>query len=289
MVVDRLEVFTADRGRLFGLAYRMLGEASEAEDVLQDAFLRWQQATGVERPAAWLTTVVTRLCLTRLDSARARRETYVGQWLPEPVDTSGGALGPMETVEQRESVSLGVLVLLEQLTPPERAVFVLREAFDHRHGEIAEILGIDEAHSRQLLRRARTHVRDGRRRFDHDPDRQSALVQRFFAATVSGDLADLEELLAADAVAWADGGGSQAARRPIVGADKVQRYLLGLTHRPEAEGVDFAMREINGAPAMVVTRGDTVVGVFSADLVDERVAAVRLFVHPEKLGRAIAT
>lgn len=279
-----LLAFQAHRGRLHGLAYRMLGETAEAEDVLQDAYLRWRLSTGVENPAAWLTTVVTRLCLNRIDSARARRESSVGQWLPEPVDTSAGALGPMETVEQRESVSLGLLVLLEALSPPERAVFVLREAFGHSHGEIAEILGVEESHSRQLLSRARRRVAEDRDRFDHRPQEHATLLERFIAASLHGDLAELETLLTDEVVAWADGGGQQAARRPIVGTDRVARYLVGLSRRPEAAGVDMALREINGYPAIVVTRADEVVAVIAADAVDGRVAALRIIVDPDKLG-----
>ncbi|MEO3930132.1 sigma-70 family RNA polymerase sigma factor [Micromonosporaceae bacterium B7E4] len=156
---ERLERFEANRRRLFGVAYRLLGEASEAEDVVQDAYLRWERSDSVVSPEAWLTRVVTNLCLDRLTSARAQRERYVGPWLPEPVLTGGGALDPLETVEQRELLSLGMLVLLERLTPPERAVFVLREAFGHGHREIAEILEVNEPHV--IGDAAAAHTRDG--------------------------------------------------------------------------------------------------------------------------------
>jgi RNA polymerase sigma-70 factor (ECF subfamily) len=159
--------------------------------------------------------VVTNLCLDRLTSARAQRQRYVGTWLPEPVFTDGGVLGPLETVEQRESVSLGMLVLLERLTPPERAAFVLREAFGHSHREIAEILELDEAHVRQLYRRARTHVGAARKRFDATPEQRRKLLERFLAATLDGDVQELERLLANDVVAWADGGGKAPATRRL--------------------------------------------------------------------------
>ena len=148
---DRLALFEASRPRLFGLAYRMLGEAAEAEDVVQDACLRWAKSDDVAVPEAWLTKVVTNLCLNRLTTARARRETYIGPWLPEPVGTANGELGPLDTVERKDSVSFGVLVMLERLTPPERAVFILREAFGYTHREIAELLSIDERQLREYL------------------------------------------------------------------------------------------------------------------------------------------
>jgi RNA polymerase sigma factor (sigma-70 family) len=184
-------MFEASRQRLFGLAYRLLGEATEAEDVVQDAYLRWMNSHDVAVPEAWLTTVVTNLCLNRLTSARARRESYVGPWLPQPVVTADGALGPLETVELRDSVSLGVLVLLERLTPAERAVFVLREAFGHSHREIAAILAMEEAHSRQLYRRARDHVGNPRKRFDADQRDRDRILQSLLAASADGDVARL--------------------------------------------------------------------------------------------------
>ncbi|NIH84480.1 sigma-70 family RNA polymerase sigma factor [Amycolatopsis granulosa] len=191
--MDPLARFEAGRPRLFGLAYRLLGEAAEAEDVVQEAYLRWHAATGVEVPEAWLSKVVTNLCLNRLTSARARREVYLGPWLPEPVFTDRG---PLEIAEQRDSLSLGLLVLLERLTPPERATFVLREAFGHSHREIGEVLDLDEAHVRQLYRRARQHVARGRTRFTATAEQRRALVEQFLAATVAGDVAGLERLLA---------------------------------------------------------------------------------------------
>lgn len=284
-----VEVFEDQRSRLFGLAYRMLGSATEAEDVVQDAFLRWHKADRVEVPAAWLTKVVTNLCLNRLTSARATRERYVGTWLPEPVLTDGGVLGPLETVEQRDMVSLGFLVLLERLSPPERAVFVLREAFGHHHREIAEILDFDEAHSRQLHSRARKHIAEVRKRFAADQEQHRRIVDRFLAATLEGDVAGLERLLADDVVSWADGGGqTTAARRPIVGKDKVLRYLLGFHARPEAALVATKVAEVNGEPAALIWFGDGLAAVFAPEINDGVITAVRLVINPAKLAYADA-
>jgi RNA polymerase sigma-70 factor (TIGR02957 family) len=285
------EGFERERGRLFGVAYRLLGSAAEAEDVVQDAFLRWHNADreAIEVPAAWLTTVVTNLCLTRLTSARVRRERYVGTWLPEPVLTGDGVLGPLETVEQRDSVSLGMLVLLERLTPLERAVFVLREAFGHHHREIAGMLDIDEANSRQLHSRARKHVTDARTRFKADKAQHRRIVERFLAATLTGDLAGLEKLLSEDVVSWADGGGTvTAARRPIVGKDKVSRYLHGFHRRPEVALVRGEIAEVNGEPAALLRLNGTLAAIVALDFDRDLVTDVRLLVNPSKLAFATA-
>lgn len=284
---EKLARFEAERGRLFGLAYRMLGEASEAEDVVQDAYLRWEASASVEVPGAWLTKVVTNLCLNRLTSARARRERYVGPWLPEPVFTDGSVLGPLETVEQRDSVSLGMLVLLERLTPPERAVFVLREAFDYGHREIAEILDLDEAHVRQLYRRAREHVGESRKRFTPSLEQQKKIVERFLAATLDGDVVGLERLLAEDAVSWADGGGkAMAARQPVFGRDRVVRLLAGLARHPRAAGAELEIGLVNGEPAVVVHEAGVLTSVIVPEVVGDRVVAVRAVANPDKLAFA---
>ncbi|MGQ0772958.1 MAG: RNA polymerase sigma factor SigJ [Pseudonocardiales bacterium] len=288
METDRLAQFEASRRRLFGLAYRLLGEAAEAEDVVQDAYLRWAQSHEVAVAEAWLIKVVTNLCLNRLTSARVRRERYVGPWLPEPVLTTNGSLGPLETVEQRDSVSIGMLVLLERLTPPERAVFVLREAFGYRHAEIAGILDVSEEHSRQLHRRARLHVGEQRKRFDTDGAQRTRILERFLAATMHGDLAGLEQLLAEDVVAWADGGGTTAARRPISGRNKVLRYLLGLATRSEAARLAAAVVEINGGPAIAYRVQGTLRAVTGLDSIGGRIVAVRTIINPDKLAFAAA-
>ncbi|MGP4086361.1 RNA polymerase sigma-70 factor [Streptomyces sp. KR55] len=277
--------FESHRPRLFGLAYRMLGSAHEAEDTVQDAYLRFSGAdrADIEQPAAWLAKVVTNLCLTRLTSARARREQYVGTWLPEPVVTSDGALGPLESAEQRDAVSMAMLVLLERLTPTERAVYVLREAFGYGHREIAGALDLSEANCRQLYRRAVQRVAAEESRFDAPPELQEELVATFVTAARDGDLSGLEKLLAADVTWWSDGGGKvTAALRPIEGREKVLRFLAG-GPRTFAAGLDFAMAEINGADGLAVWAGDTLVAVVSVELRDGLIADLRAVVNPDKL------
>jgi RNA polymerase sigma-70 factor (TIGR02957 family) len=286
---ERLERFEANRRRLFGLAYRMLGEASEADDVVQDAYLRWERNDTAISPEAWLTKVVTNLCLNRLTSARARREQYVGTWLPEPVLTepAGGVLGPLETVEQRESLSLGMLVLLERLTPPERAVFVLREAFGHSHREIAEILELDEVHARQLYRRAQQHVGAERRRFDAAPDQHRKLLERFLEATLDGDVPALERMLADDVVIWSDGGGkAPAARRPVAGRTNVLRALLTLGTHPMRPRMTFTVEMVNGGPALMIRLDDRLAAVVVPELDGGRIAAIHGVTNPDKLSFA---
>ncbi|MGH3771721.1 MAG: RNA polymerase sigma-70 factor [Pseudonocardiaceae bacterium] len=285
-VPDEVREFEAARPRLFALAYRLLGSASEAEDAVQDTFLRWNSVdrAAVMTPAAWLAKVVTNLCLNRLTSASARREEYVGPWLPEPVLTADSPLGPMETAEQRESVSLALLVLLERLTPAQRAVFVLREAFAYSHREIADILGLTEANSQQLYRRARARVGTERPRFDASRDQGRRIAERFLAAARGGDLAGLERLLAADVVAWADGGGkAAAARRPVRGAEQVARYLTGWMSRP-LPGLEIVIAEVNGQPGILGAAGGRVLAVMVLEVTGGRVGAVRTIANPDKLS-----
>lgn len=277
--------FESHRPRLFGLAYRMLGSAADAEDTVQDAYLRFSGAdrTAIGRPAAWLAKVVTNLCLTRLTSARARRERYPGTWLPEPVATSDGTLGPLESAEQRDAVSLALLVLLERLTPTERAVYVLREAFAYGHREIADVLDLTEANCRQLYRRAVRRVASPETRFEAAPGRQEELVRAFLTAAREGDVAGLEKLLAAEVTWWGDGGGKvTAALRPVQGCEKVVRFLAGLLKR-FAAGVDFTVAEVNGASALAAWEGDALVGVVSFELREGLIANVRAVVNPDKL------
>jgi RNA polymerase sigma-70 factor (ECF subfamily) len=280
---ERLQRFEANRRRLFGVAYRMLGEASEAEDVVQDAYLRWERYDTAISPEAWLTKVVTNLCLDRLTSARVQRERYVGPWLPEPVIADGRALDPVETVEQRESLSLGMLVLLERLTPPERAVFVLREAFGHSHRDIAEILEVNEPHVRQLYRRAQHHVAAARRRFTAAPEQQRKLLERFLEATLRGDVPALEAMLTEDVIAWADGGGKAGAvRRPLVGREQVLRYLLALAGY--AQRIRLTPDVVNGESAVVVYLDGRLSGVTVLEFDGDRIAAIRTIANPDKLA-----
>ncbi|WP_205863211.1 RNA polymerase sigma-70 factor [Planosporangium thailandense] len=284
-VVELLAEFEDQRSRLFGLAYRLLGSAEEAEDVVQDTFIRW---SGVDRaaivaPSAWLAKVVTNLCLNRLTAARVQRERYVGSWLPEPVLTEDGA-GPLETAEMRDSISFGVLVLLERLTPAERAVFVLREAFGYHHREIADILTLSEANCRQLHRRARQRVGEAEPRFRADRRQRHRLVERFVAAARDGDLSGLERLLAVDVASWADGGGKvTTARRPVLGRDRVARYIAGGTLR-YAAGMDIVVAEVNGEPSVLAWAGGVLAGVLVPEIADEQIAVLRIVANPDKLG-----
>ncbi|MEU9480075.1 RNA polymerase sigma-70 factor [Streptomyces sp. NPDC048191] len=278
--------FESHRPRLFGLAYRLLGSAHEAEDAVQDAYLRFSGAdrASIEHPGAWLAKAVTNLCLTRLTSARARREEYPGTWLPEPVVTSDGTLGPLESVERREQVSMALLVLLERLTPTERAVYVLREAFGYAHRDIAGVLDLSEANCRQLYRRAVARVAVPEGRFEPAPQRQEELVMSFLTAAREGDLAGLEKLLAADVTYWGDGGGKvSAVRRPIEGREKVVRFLVGGAERFTG-GLDIVVMEVNGASALAGWAGDVLVGVAAFELRDGLIAHVRTVMNPDKLA-----
>ncbi|WP_084654208.1 RNA polymerase sigma-70 factor [Nocardia altamirensis] len=286
MEPDGVREFVGHRPRLFALAYRMLGSAAEAEDAVQETYLRWDAAdrSRIRAAEAWLTTVLVNHCRTELVSARARRETYAGPWLPEPVPTAHGELGPLETVEEREQVSLALLTALERLTPVERAVFVLREAFGYAHREIADMLTISESNSQQIFRRAGIRVREGRARFDIPPEHAGELIQRFLKAARNGDLEALEEMLTADVVSTADGGGQvNAARRPVVGAKQVARYLAGL-FRWEVPGWEIRVEEVNGAPAAVARIEGAPLAVVAVEFVGGAVATLRLVVNPEKLA-----
>ncbi|MFF3457372.1 RNA polymerase sigma-70 factor [Streptomyces sp. NPDC002730] len=285
MTSGTAEEFTAHRPRMFGLAYRLLGSAEEAEDAVQDAYLRWSGAdrAAIEHPGAWLARVVTNLCLNRLTSARVQREQYVGPWLPEPVFTQDGSLGPMESAEQRDAVSTALLVLLERLTPTERAVYVLREAFGYGHRDIAGVLNLSEANCRQLYRRAVQRVATCDARFTPAAERQHELVESFVMAAREGDLAGLEKLLAKDVTWWSDGGGKvTAARRPIVGRETVVRFLVGGAQR-FAGGWDLTVAEVNGAPALVAHAAEQLIAVASFELRDGVIARVRVVVNPDKL------
>lgn len=285
-MTDLAAEFEAQRPKLFGLAYRLLGSASEAEDAVQDAYLRLHRAdhAAIRSLSAWLTKTVTNVCLNQLTSARSRRETYPGPWLPEAVFTADGALGPLETAELRDSVSVALLTLMERLSPAERAAFVLREAFGYSHAEIAEILDTSEANSRQLHRRARQRLDRHEPRFRPDPAHWRTLVERFMDAARGGDVAGLAEMLADNVSSTADGGGQVgAARRVVTGRDRVARYLAGSFGRPVADvRLDFDT-EINGEPAVLAFIGATLAGVLFFEIADDRVAQLRLVANPDKL------
>lgn len=246
--VDRFE---AARPRLGAIAYRLLGSASEAEDAVQETYLRWQAADvgRIEVPEAWLTKVLTNLCLNQLTSARARRETYVGQWLPEPLLEGDPMLGPAETAEQRESVSYAVMVLLERLSPNERAVYVLREAFAYSHREIAEILDLNEAASQQIFHRAKKHVAQGRARVEIDEVAVRRIVEEFLAAATSGETQPLIKLLTSDAVAVGDGGGKvPPGPVPSRAHARWRSSCAGCSSRPRPRGIWPGVRPTSTPP-----------------------------------------
>lgn len=279
---EHVRTFEAARPRLQAIAYRMLGTVADAEDAVQDTYVRWSGADhgGVREPAAWLTRVLTNVCLNRLTSARARREEYVGPWLPEPVVTEHA----LATLAERESVSMAMLVVLERLTPPERAVFVLREAFGYPHAEIAEMLEVTEAHSQQLYRRARGHVAQGRARFTTSVEQAQRITDRFLEAARGGDQERLRSLFVDDVVAWADGGGrATAARKPVSGADRVARYLGWMSR--DIPGLGVHRLEVNGAPGIVATFDGVPALAVSLHVVEGRIADIYLVANPDKLTR----
>jgi len=295
--VGDVELFEAARARLGAIAYRLLGAAGEAEDAVQETFLRWQAADRdrIEVPEAWLTKVLTNLCLNQLTSARARRETYVGPWLPEPLLAGDPLLGPADTVEQRESVSIAVLTLMERLTPNERAVYVLREAFDYPHREIAEILDLTEASSQQIYHRAKKHVADGRTRTAVDEAAARRIVEEFLAAATSGRTEPLVKLLTGDAIAIGDGGGKVPARTTAyAGALAVAKFLRGqfkpAEHKLALIGgrPDLYAAVANGEPAIVVLVDGQVVGLMVLDVTADGIIAVRTAANPDKLVRVTA-
>ncbi|ATW48815.1 RNA polymerase sigma-70 factor [Streptomyces peucetius] len=284
--MDKAQQFEEYRPRLFSLAYRMLGSAAEAEDAVQDAYLRWHGAEPgqVTAPGPWLAKVLTNLCLNRLTSARMRRVEYVGPWLPEPVRTDDGTLGPMETAEQREAVSLAMLVLMERLTPPERATVVLRDAFGYSHRDIAGVIGCSEANARQLYRRAKQHLTDGREKLVSPRESSSGLLARFLDAAAQGAMTQLEALLADDVVAWSDGGGKvSAARRPVVGREKVARFLAGLVARFSA-GVRMEIVEANGSAVVLGREGGELTSLSALEAGEAGIIGIRIIRNPDKLA-----
>lgn len=274
------DVFEAERHKLLGIAYRMLGSVASAEDVVQETWVRWSTASGVAAPGAWLVTVCTRLCVDELRSARVRREEHVGPWLPEP----WVAYTPPEPGLRDESLSMAFLVLLEALSPRERAAFLLREVFEEDYGRIAEVLDVSLAGARQLVKRARDAVDADRPRFEVDPTAQAALLVAFGAACASGDLAALERLLSDGIVATGDGGGRAfAARRPIVGRAAVARFVMGL-FRKRPPGVTMEPAWVNAQIGMVVRVDGVVTTVLSLGSRDGLVDRWWAVVDPWKLG-----
>ncbi|MFD0021569.1 RNA polymerase sigma factor SigJ [Streptomyces sp. NPDC058382] len=278
-------VFEQHRALLLGVAYRMLGSFADAEDVVQEAWLRWsaEDRSAVEKPDRFLVTVVTRLSIDRMRLAYRQRETHVGPWLPEPVLTDERhPLGPADTAAQRETLSLAMLRLLQRLSVPERAVFVLREAFDLPYEEIGGILGLKEAHARQLYRRGSARLSAGRDRFTADPGVHRDLVERFLAAARTGNRAALEGLLAKDVTLWSDSGGKvSAALRPVSGAERVARLLAGTIAKHAS--VDFRVAELNGQSGLQVRLGARW-QICAFEIADGRITGVQWMANPDKLA-----
>ncbi|MEU5553954.1 MULTISPECIES: RNA polymerase sigma factor SigJ [unclassified Micromonospora] len=274
----------AHRPMLLGLAYRLLGSRHDAEDVLQETYLRWARVdrSRVTEPRRYLSRVVTHLSMDRLRARQATREAYVGQWLPEPVPTAPSPFGPLERAELRDSLSTALLHLLERLTPPERAVYVLHTAFELPYAEIAELLDRSVEDCRQLHHRAAARIGREQRRFTADRAEQERLLEAFIAAAGEGDLRRLTELVAADAIAWSDGGGRvSAARNPITGADRVVRFLLGV--REKGWPLTVHRTELNGQPAaVVITAGGSRYAVMLGTA-DGRITDIFLVANPDKL------
>ncbi|MFL6136344.1 MAG: RNA polymerase sigma factor SigJ [Frankiaceae bacterium] len=276
------EIFAEHRDLLFAVAYRMLGSVADAEDLVQDAWLRWtsDDRSGIARPRAYLVQITTRLALDRLRSARSTRETYVGPWLPEPLLVEPDA---SERVALSESVSVGMMVVLETLSPLERAVFVLREAFGFSYGEIAEAIGRDDAAVRQLSHRARRHVQERRPRYEPDAVTHRQVSERFLAACTGGDMRALLDLLAPGVVLVADSGGlARAPRRPIHGADKVARFLASVIGDVPGDWT-IQQRFVNGGPGVVGFARDQALGTYALTVVDGRIEAIHMVVNPHKL------
>ena len=282
-------LFEHHRSRLFGLAYRMLGTPADAEDVVHDAWLRLhaQDLATLDDPEAWLVTVTTRLALDRLRRAKAEREHYTGPWLPEPLvpDTEH----PDAALERGESLTLSFLLLLERLSPDERAAFLLREVFDYSHAEAAAILEIGEDACRQRVHRAKTRLRQDRPRFHVDESAQRRLLQRFVAAMAEPTLDSLRALFAEDAVHISDGGGiARATLRPLHGADRLAQLYLQIGRNLGGPGVRYELVTLNGAPALFLRDGDALTTAMWIECDGERITAIHALRHPGKLARRLA-
>jgi RNA polymerase sigma-70 factor (ECF subfamily) len=282
----RLATFSQYRGLLFSVAYRMLGSVADAEDMVQETFIRWQQAANneIRSPRAFLVTVITRLSINQLQSARVRREEYVGEWLPEPLVT-GPEIDPLGVLKVDESLSMAFLLLLERLTPMERAVFLLREVFEYEYEEIATVLGQSEANCRQILRRARQHVGDIRRRFDASAREHDDLLKRFIQATRSGDMKGLVELLSSEVVLHTDGGGKAVAlAKEVRGANKVAGTIIERMATTLLKNLVARMTRINGKPGLVSYLNGKPFSALTVDFRDGVAHAIYVVTNPEKLA-----
>ena len=283
----RIEDFERHRSLLFSIAYRMLGSVADAEDIVQEAYLRWREVPEAEvrSPKSYLAAVVTRLSIDRLRSAQVQREEYIGPWLPEPLVTNRAEEGA-DLVEVDESLSLAFLVVLESLNPVERAVFLLREVFDYDYEEISGIVGKSEANCRQIARRARSAVAARRPRFERSPEQEERLTRRFVETCMSGDMEGLLKLLSEDVTLWSDGGGKVAAAPyPIYGSEGVARFLLRVLRTVPPE-FSARLTRVNGGPGVVGYVDGYPTSVVALDVADGYVQDIRIIVNPEKL-RAI--
>lgn len=282
----RFKTFDEYRALMFAIAYRMLGSVADAEDILQDAFLRWCQAaeTEVQSARAFLVTIVSRLCINYLQSARMRREEYVGQWLPEPIVTDGPE-DPFLIVATGDSLSMAFLLLLERLTPVERAVFLLREIFEYDYSHIAEVVGQSEVSCRQLFRRARQHLRAERPRFEANSETKRVLLARFLEATSTGNLQQLVSILQSDAVLYADGGGKAlAVPNRLQGADRIARGMLGALARLVPDDLVRRIIYVNGEPGVVSYWKGRPFSVLTLHCADNKIQAIYLVTNPGKLA-----
>jgi RNA polymerase sigma-70 factor (ECF subfamily) len=285
MKSETTDEFEPHRRRLTGLAYRMLGSLADAEDVVQEAYLRWRQADheNVDNPGAFLSRIVTRLCLDQLKSARSRRETYVGSWLPEPVLESAGYEADTAS-DYAQDLSVALLLTLERLSPLERAAFLLHDVFEIGFAEIAATLGRNEAACRQLAARGRAHVRAARPRFRPNPEEATRLTAAFRRAAETGDAGGLAAFLAEDAVLLSDGGGKRAAAlNPILGAERIIRFFEGLARKTSLGGFRYRAATINGAPGFIVAEPDGGVQTIGLDIAEGKITAIYLVRNPDKL------
>lgn len=276
-----LPAFDAIRPRLFGVAYRMLGSVLDAEDIVQSAWIRWQvtDRSAVQNPEAFLMTVTTRLAINLAQSARAKRETYIGPWIPEPVDTG---TDPFLGAERAEGLELAVLMLLEKLSPTERAAYVLREAFDYTYDRIAEVLRLKTPNVRQLVSRARQHINNGRNA-SADADEHGRLLKAFLAAARDGDVDGLEDLFASEVASIADGGGVvRAARAPLVGRNRVSKLLAGVAEHFWT-GVTVKWVQANALPALMLLRGDAVAAFATVSVSEGKIDRILWVMRPSKL------
>lgn len=281
--MDPLEAFNDQRPLLFSIAYRMLGSAADAEDILQEAFLRWQES-GVQPESlkAYLSTIVTRLCINQLHSAKAQREEYIGPWLPEPLTTET----PDRAIKLADSLSMAFLVLLENLSPVERAVFLLRDVFEYEFSEIAGVVEKSETNCRQILRRARKKLSLRRSDRSATQELKQRLVQQFLQASLDGNLDGLLAVLAEDITLYSDGGGKVAAAlNPILGVQNVARFLLGVRKKEASRLTNVRMTLLNGEPGLLLYQDDEVIGAMEFEVVNGRIRNLFIINNPDKLRR----